>query len=151
MKKGKTSKINGYENLKITYGTVDSKNIKSIYLNIQTWVTPKIDDVINWNRVVLNLSRNIKHSVLDSVEKKIFDDYFIVDLDLRTSGIQYGKKSFMNLEINLFVHSNIDFKSQLIRSSLKKIINHINVENFRKNEYFELSPSKKEKTQLVMI
>jgi len=35
MKKGKTSKITGYEISKITYGTVDSVLLKSLYLNIQ--------------------------------------------------------------------------------------------------------------------
>ena len=43
MKKGKTEKINGFRTSKIVYGTVDSKEFKSIYLNIQTWVEPKKD------------------------------------------------------------------------------------------------------------
>ena len=41
MKKGKTAKIIGFKTAKVTYGTVDSVNFKSIYLNIQTWVEPK--------------------------------------------------------------------------------------------------------------
>ena len=41
MKKGKTIKINQYESLKTSYGTVDSKNLKSLYINLQTWVLPK--------------------------------------------------------------------------------------------------------------
>ena len=47
MKKGKSCTLNGYRNLKCTYGTVDAKNFKSIYLNIQSWVKPKIDNE-NW-------------------------------------------------------------------------------------------------------
>ena len=35
MKKGKTAKIIGFKTAKVTYGTVDSVNFKSIYLNIQ--------------------------------------------------------------------------------------------------------------------
>jgi hypothetical protein len=58
MKKGKTSKISGFKNSKITYGTVDSFELKSLYLNIQTWVEPTKESD-NWNRVVLNLSRAI--------------------------------------------------------------------------------------------
>jgi hypothetical protein len=145
MKKGKTSKINGYSALKTTYGTVDSKNIKSLYVNIQSWVNPKMDYELNWNRVVLNLSRQIKHLILEIIDRKIFEDLFIVDLDLRTSGIQHGKKSFMNLEINIYLREQIDFKSTVLRDSIKKIINHIFQNCIKSNEYFEFSLSKKEK------
>ena len=95
MKKGKTSHIHGFNFAKVTYGTVDSVNLKSIYLNIQTWVEPK-EEVENWNRVVLNMTRSVKHCVLDNIIKDTFDTKFIVDLDLRTSGLQLKKKSFMD-------------------------------------------------------
>jgi hypothetical protein len=59
MKKGKSVKLNLFNPIKSVYGTVDSKNLKSIYINIQSWVTPKNDDH-NWNRVVSSLGREIK-------------------------------------------------------------------------------------------
>ena len=136
MKKGKTSKITGYESSKITYGTVDSVSLKSLYLNIQTWVEP-IDENENWTRVVLNLSREIKHSILESLNHDIFKSNYIVDLDLRPSGIQVGKKSFMNLEINFYTNnSTIQFKSLELQSALIKIINSIYENNFYPNKYF---------------
>lgn len=82
MKKGKTSKILGFRTMKVNYGTVDSINLKSVYLNIQTWVEPKNNNE-NWQRIVLNLNRAIKHSVFTNVNKNIFDGKFIVDTDLR--------------------------------------------------------------------
>ncbi len=97
MKKGKTIRINGLKKIKAIYGSVDAKNLKSIYLNIQTWVDPKIDMVEGWERVISNLSRQIKHTIYDIINKTFFEDKFILDLDLRSSGIQYGKKSFLNL------------------------------------------------------
>ena len=109
MKKGKTSKLSGFRNSKITYGTVDSKNFKSLYLNLQTWAEPKIE-VENWTRLVLNMNRSIKHSVFNHIDKQMFDDKFIVDMDLRTSGLSLKKKSFMNLEINLYLIDEVDFK-----------------------------------------
>lgn len=146
MKKGKTSKIQSHNFAKVYYGTVDSVKLKSIYLNIQTWVEP-IDEYENWNRVVLNMSRAIKHSVLDSINKKIFEDKFIVDLDLRSSGISIGKKSFMNLEINFYlIKDDLDFKSKDIRDSLKKISNNIFDEVFYNNEYFKFYLTKKGNT-----
>jgi hypothetical protein len=141
MKKGKSVKLNLYNPIKSVYGTVDSKNLKSLYINIQSWVTPKFDHD-NWNRVVCNLSRDIKHSVFNSINHELFKEQSIVDLDLRTSGISHGKKSFLNLEVNLYTNSEIDFKSPEVKDSVKKIIKNIFKENVIQNKYFEFSPSK---------
>lgn len=146
MKKGKTSQIHGFKTAKIIYGTVDSMSLKSLYLNIQTWVEP-IYESNNWTRTVLNMSRGIKHSVYESLDKTIFDTNFIVDLDLRSSGLTTGKKSFMNLEINFFIiQTDMDFKSDEIKNSLKEIINQIFLDNFLENENFKFYLTKKIKS-----
>jgi hypothetical protein len=142
MKKGKSVKLNLYNPIKSVYGTVDSKNLKSIYINIQSWVTPK-QEYDNWNRVVSNLGREIKHSVFESINQKLFQEKNIVDLDLRTSGISHGKKSFFNLEINLYTNSELDFKSMEIKDSVKVIVKSIFRNNIQQNKYFEFSTSKK--------
>lgn len=148
MKKGKTSQIQGFKTAKVVYGTVDSVNFKSLYLNIQTWVEPKINSE-NWNRIVLNLSRFIKHSILDSLDKNLFDGKFIVDLDLRSSGLQKGKKSFLNLEINFYLTgTETDFKSRKLKESLKKICKRVFQDNFTNNEYFKFQLTKTKKTKL---
>ena len=145
MKKGKTSQIQGFKSAKVIYGTVDSINFRSLYLNIQTWVEP-IKDTENWNRVVLNLSRQIKHIVHDSLDRILFDDKFIVDLDLRSSGLSVGKKSFLNLEINIYLKdTETDFKSLRLRDSLKKIAKNVFQQGFSENEYFKFYLSKKGK------
>ena len=145
MKKGKTSNITGFKTAKIIYGTVDSVELKSLYLNIQTWVEPIVDSD-NWSRTVLNLSRAIKHSIYDSLDKKIFDTKYIVDLDLRSSGLKYGKKSFMNLEINFYIiQQNLDFKDNEIKNSLIDITSKIFKDNFNNNEHFNFYLTKKSK------
>ena len=50
----------------------------------------------------------------------VFEKFNIVDLDLRSSGIQKGKRSFMNLEITLFVKESTDFKSLILREKNKR-------------------------------
>jgi len=50
MKKGKTSKLNIFEDAKCYYGTVDAKNLKSIYIVLQTWIEPTDEDK-NWNKI----------------------------------------------------------------------------------------------------
>lgn len=144
MKKGKTAKLSGFKSSKITYGTVDSKNLKSIYINIQTWAEPKIE-IESPNRVVNNLSRSIKHSVLESINTNIFEDKFIVDLDLRSSGIQLNKKSFLNLECYLYLKElDNDFKSLELKNSIKSISDEIIKSNFIKNEEFNFTLTKKQ-------
>lgn len=142
MKKGKNVKLNLSNYFKSTYGTVDSKELKSIYINIQSWVSPK-QDLQNWVRVVGNFNREIKHTVFESIDKNIFTQSSIVDLDLRTSGINYGKKSFLNLEINLFTENTIDFKSTTLKNEIKKIVKRIQNQNIEKNEYFDFTITKK--------
>jgi hypothetical protein len=105
-------------------------------------VTPK-KEYDNWNRVVSNLGREIKHSVFESINQKLFQEKSIVDLDLRTSGISHGKKSFFNLEINLYTNSEMDFKSPEIKDSIKTIVNSVFRNNIQQNKYFDFSTSKK--------
>jgi len=145
MKKGKTSFLQGFKTAKIVYGTVDSINLKSLYLNIQTWVEP-IYECDNWTRTVLNLSRSIKHSIYESINKQIFNDKFIVDLDLRSSGLNLNKKSFMNLEINFYLsQEDLDFKGNEIKQSLQNITEKIFKDNFLNNENFNFYLTKKSK------
>ena len=136
MKKGKTSKLEGFKDSKIVYGTVDSKELKSVYVNLQTWVEPKEDEE-NWARIVSNMSRSIKHSVYDSIDDSIFDRKYIVDMDLRTSGLTLKKKSFMNLEINLYLINEIDFKDLKLKRKLKEIIKGIYDDILHKNNQFK--------------
>ena len=141
MKKGKSVKLNLYQPIKSLYGTVDSKNLKSVFINIQSWITPK-KEMENWSSIVGILSREIKHTVLNANSSEIFLQKTIVDLDLRVSGISKGKKSFFNLEINLFTNEQLEFKSDFLKSEIKKIIQKIYKDNIEKNKYFLFSKSK---------
>lgn len=149
MKKGKTSKLNIFNDAKCHYGTVDSKELKSIYIVLQTWIEP-ITDEENWNRITGILKRQILHTLLEVVEFTTFEKKQIVDLDLRTSGIQKNKKSFLNLEITLFVHDrSLDFKSLILRSKIKKIISSIYHDDLKKSKYFTLSKTKIKETVIT--
>jgi hypothetical protein len=151
MKKGKTSFLQGFKTAKVVYGTVDSINLKSLYLNIQTWVEP-IYECDNWTRTVLNLSRSIKHSIYESINKQIFDEKFIVDLDLRSSGLNLNKKSFMNLEINFYItQEDLDFKGKEIKQNLQQITEQIFNDNFLKNENFNFYLTKKSKISTELL
>ena len=119
-------------------------------MNIQTWVEPK-KEAENWTRVVLNMNRSVKHSVFNNINKELFDDKFIVDLDLRTSGLQMKKKSFMNLEINLYLTQEIDFKSVKLKKYLKNITKEIYSDVFNKNDYFKFYLTKNGNTKPLKV
>jgi hypothetical protein len=148
MKKGKTSKLNIFEDAKCYYGTVDAKNLKSVYIVLQTWIEPTDEDR-NWNRLIGEIKRQIQHTLLEVVDITIFERKQIVDLDLRTSGIQKNKKSFFNLELTLFIHNQfIDFKSLMLKNKIKNILNSIYKDDLKNNKYFTLSKSKVKETNL---
>jgi hypothetical protein len=146
MKKGKTSKLNIFDDAKCHYGTVDSKKLKSIYIVLQTWVEPK-DDYNNWTKITGEIKRQILHTLLEVVDHTTFEKKQIVDLDLRTSGIQKNKKSFLNLELTLFIHKeNVDFKSLILRSKIKNVLQSIYKDDLKNSKYFTLSRTKIKET-----
>lgn len=141
MKKGKTSKLEIFDNAKCSYGTVDAQDFKSLYITIQCWIEPTIEDG-NWDRITGNINRQIKHNLLETADPFIFEKHNIVDLDLRSSGIQMGKKSFMNLEVTLFIKEPIDFKSPILRDRIKTICKGIYVDELMNSKYFTMTKSK---------
>lgn len=145
MKKGKNIKLPNKKNVKIQFGTVDSINLKSIYINLQSWIEPKIYSD-NWQRVILILNKTIKQTILEHVNKNLFEENFISDMDLRSSGINRGKKSFLDLEITLYLkQKNISFQSKEIKDSVKDLTNFIIDENFKGNKYFRFYLTKVKK------
>ena len=144
MKKGKTLKLNGYKLCKVLYGTVDSKELKSIYINLQTWAEPK-KEIEKTSRVVSLFKRDVKQSIINYICTNSFKENFIVDLDLRSSGICLGKKSFLNLEVTLFLNDVIDFKSELLKNKIIQIVKGLYGSTILENEYFNFDTAKKQK------
>jgi len=141
MKKGKTAQLKLFNNAKCHYGTVDAKNLKSIYIVLQTWVSPK-KDYEKWDRVTSSIKRDIKFTLNEICDNDLFESYYIVDLDLRSSGIQIGKRSFMNLEITLFLKKPIEFKSNELKKEVKNIISSIYNDNILNTRFFNIHKTK---------
>lgn len=123
MKTGKYIPLGTYNNIKIGYGTVDYKNLKTIYLKLNSWLQPN-DDSDNFNDVIFKTRREIKRLIYD-LRSEHFKPQSIVDLDVRTKGIKMEKRSFMNLEVTLYVENMFDVKSKQTRNSVKNIIENI--------------------------
>ena len=88
---------------------------------------------------------SIKQTLHEICDPLVFEKFNIVDLDLRSSGIQKGKRSFMNLEITLFVKESTDFKSLILREKIKDILRAVYKDNIKGINYFKVHKSKSTK------
>jgi hypothetical protein len=148
MKKGKSIKLTGYKSFKVSYGTVDFKNLKSVYLNIQSWVEPK-DFIENAEKIINHLTRTIKLTIGDLIDRNLFESNFICDMDLRSSGVMFGKKSFMNLECVFYTTKHYDFKCLELKNHMKKITDSVIKYCLKNNKHFNFSISKKEDFEVI--
>lgn len=123
MKTGKYIPLGEYKNVKIGFGTVDFRNLKTIYLKLNSWVEPQ-NDIDNFDYTISKSRRNIK-DLIYNLHNNYFKPQSIVDLDIRTKGIKLNKKSFMNLEITLYANNFFDVKSKEIKDSVRSILESI--------------------------
>lgn len=140
MKIGKYIPLGEYKNVKLGYGTVDFKNLKTIYLKLNSWVQPtnENDDF----DISINKTRRIIKEIIYSLQNENFKPQCIVDLDIKTKGIKIEKRSFMNLEVTLYVDKIFDVKSKSTKIMVKDIIENLidngltdkNLFNFNKNK-----------------
>jgi hypothetical protein len=121
MKIGKYIPLGDYKEIKLGYGTVDHKNLKTIYIKLNSWVKPNSDNS-DFDKIISQSRREIKELIRNSNLDNLFKKESIVDLDIRTKGIKLEKRSFMNLEITLFVENHFDVKSSKVKNLVKNLI-----------------------------
>ena len=141
MKTGKYIPLGTYKNVKYGYGTVDFKNLKTIYLKLNSWVQPE-NETEDFDYLILKSRRVIKE-ILYNLKNPNFKQQTIVDLDIRTKGIKLEKRSFMNLEVTLFVERQFDVKNKEIKKSVNDIIENLIDNGLTDKKLFNFHKSKK--------
>lgn len=142
MKFGKFINLGEYENIKIGYGTVDFRTLKTIYIKLNSWVNPT-EESADFDKTILKSRKKIKDTIWDYNLNNLFKRESIVDLDIRTKGIKINKKSFMNLEITLYTNNQFDVKNKdvkfLVRGLIQKIVDDCLIDkslfNFSKTKF----------------
>jgi hypothetical protein len=141
MKIGKYIPLGTYNDVKMGYGTVDFKNLKTIYLKLNSWVQPE-NETEDFNYTIHKSRRKIKE-IIYNLKTSYFKQQSIVDLDIRTKGIKLEKRSFMNLEITLYVDKQFDVKSKEVKSIIKDLIETIVDSGLSDKKLFNFYKSKK--------
>jgi hypothetical protein len=143
MKRGKELKLDINPNYKIKLGTVDNKNPKTIYINLTAWGQLKKYDIdLNYDNVISKLRTKIKHKINNYNINTFHNGKYIVDLDMRSSGIKPTKRSFMSCEITLFQKDIIPVNNPTLVHTTKEIIKDIIKDCLDKSEHFTFYKTK---------
>lgn len=147
MKIGREIKTNLTKNYNVIFGSVNNRDPKALYISISAWGELRDDSDINYIRVVRRLNKAIKQNLFDffSTRKncEFRKEMSIVDLDIRESGIRYGKRSFMNCEITLYLSDESLVIGDFINNTLTEVATHVINEVFETNEVFKFQKKKK--------
>jgi hypothetical protein len=130
-----------YQNVKIGYGTVDFKNLKTIYLKLNSWI--QADNETDDFNLTINKTRRKVKEIIYNLKNSNFKQQSIVDLDVRTKGIKLEKRSFMNLEVTLYVDKQFDVKSKETKNNVKDILLNVIDEGLSNKKLFNFYKSKK--------
>ena len=142
-KTGKQLITHDYMNYNVIYGTVDNKNPKSLYLTISAWGQPKQQPITNYTKALRNITKRLKMVLHNNLDSKLFQvNRTIVDFDMRVSGIEYGKRSYMNCEITLFQKNSFKLQEKIIKDNLDVMLNTIITDVLDNNIYFEFHKTK---------
>ena len=143
MKRGKEITLKSRENYKVKLGTIDNKNPKTIYLNVSAWGKPLTEEE-DYDKVINKIRKNIKQNLYSKIGDNNFEkERYIVDLDMRSSGISQTKRSFMSCEITLFQKEKIPVNNPLMMEESNRLITTIIDDCLESNSYFEFYKTKK--------
>lgn len=140
MKVGKHINLKEYENIRLSYGTVDQKNLKSIYLEMESWLEPKND--VDYDSIIFKSRRKIKDR-LRNEKTDLFKKECIVDFDIKTNSIKEGKRSFMNAQITLFTNKDFNIKSKEISHYVQNLLENIIINDLTDKNLFIFHKTKK--------
>lgn len=129
-------------NFKLKIGTINKKNPIVIYIDGNTFITPTLDKE-NYNDDILNIKKKFLYAIRNNLNKSsLFDNNFILDFDVKNSGLKIGKKSFLSFQCHLRQKNNVfllnDIKNMaknLINSFVNSLETELKNNNFLINKY----------------
>jgi|TARA_B100000497_G_C7476986_1_gene293246 hypothetical protein len=120
MKLGRYIPLGDHKNVKIGYGTINHKNLKTIYLSLNSWLEP--NEICEDYDAILRSSKNKIKRLVHNLGHGLFREESIVDLDVRTKGIKKEKRSFMNLEVTLYTLKQVNVKDKDLKTDMYSLL-----------------------------
>ncbi len=144
MKRGKEMKIETPYEYNVISGTVDNKNPKSVYIQISAWGKPKEDGIEDYESIIKRRSKRVKRKLFEVLDdKRFYKTKSIVDFNMASSGVNFGKKSFMSVEMTLFKREPLlPINSDKMKPILEEVSNKIINDVFEKDENFRFYKKK---------
>ncbi len=144
MKRGKEMKIETPYQYNVISGTVDNKNPKSVYIQISAWGKPTEDGIEDYESIIKRRSKRVKRKLFEVLDnERFYKTKSIVDFNMASSGVNFGKKSFMSVEMTLFKREPLlPINSDKMKPILEEVSNKIIKDVFEKDENFRFYKKK---------
>lgn len=140
MKTGKFLRLKTYQNVRIGYGTINCKELKTIYLSFKSWIKPTIED--DYDVLISRTRKKIKTHLFNSISN-LFEKETIVDINIKTNRIKLNKKTFMDVEITLYTKEFFDLKDEDIKETIKELIYNVIDIGFNNKKFYNFCQNKK--------
>jgi len=141
--RGTEFKINKYSNYNVAFGAMNKNKPKSLYIKISAWANPESNSNENYRHVIKKITKRVKTHLYNNTNANKFDiNKTMIDLDMRESGINYGKSSFMSCEITMYLDVNIVANSDIMKENLNYMIPTILKDVFENNKTFKFNKKK---------
>lgn len=135
MKLGKEINVKQNKNFRTSYGTIDNKNLKTIYVKVATWITP-ITEMDDYSSSVLKLRRSIKNCISQNLNPLLFrSDIYIVDIDVKKARLAFNRANYLSVDVTLFVKNGGSILSSVIKMDTTRLIGLITDTISRHNDF----------------
>lgn len=125
VKLGKQVKLPGNNHFTIKYGTINALEPKAIFVSIHSWAIPRHNQ--RFDKKLRRLTLTVKNKIHEEIDRDVFHQRHIVDFDLRESGLQKNKQSFMAIEITLYPKNVIPFPADIYDQTITTLVGKLSV------------------------
>lgn len=139
VKLGKQITLPENNHFTVKYGTINALNPQSVFVSIHSWAQPKHN--LRFDKKLRKLSLLVKSKIYEEINYNVFHSKYIVDFDLRASGLQKDKQSFLSIEITLFPKNIEPFPAAIYDDNIKSMVNNL-LSEIKKDKNFHFTDKK---------
>ena len=108
-------------NFSVKVNTINPKSTECLFVDIKSWIKPQAE--YDFEKLPSSINKKIKQDIFYKLKDAPFEKNFILDFDLRASGLRKDKLSFMKINLALFPKTPLPFLHDTYKETLNGIIN----------------------------